>query len=145
MLELNIASSDIALQLISLLEARVDAWNLQATDRHTDPWNRLCSLGHFTVGVYPRHPKLCRRPTYAPQVSHDPWSSPDFRLPTPSSSSTPATSPACTNCRSLANRCSQIESPHWNKVGQRRPVEVIVVIPTHRRNHGDHNSRDTQA
>ena len=38
MLELNTASSDIALQLISLLEARVDAWNLQATDRHTDPW-----------------------------------------------------------------------------------------------------------
>ena len=101
MLELNIASSDIALQLISLLEARVDAWNLQATDRHTDPWNRLCSLGHLTDGVYPRHLKLCRRPTYAPQVSHDPWSSPDFRLPTPSSSSTPATSPARTNCRSF--------------------------------------------
>ena len=30
-MELNMASSDITLQLISLLEAHVDAWNIQAT------------------------------------------------------------------------------------------------------------------
>lgn len=88
-LELNIPSSDIATHQTSLLEARVDAWNLQATDRHTDPakpslhpssWP-ACLLGTWLAPLY-----LCPRPTYAPQVSHDPRLSPDLPLPIPSSS-----------------------------------------------------------
>ena len=52
-MELKIASSDITLQLLALLEAHVDAWNFQATIvTLTLPFSLARVL---KVGVCPRH------------------------------------------------------------------------------------------
>jgi hypothetical protein len=56
------------------------------------------------VGVSPRHLKLCRRPTYAPQVRMTRGRPQIFRRPTLSPSSNPAASPVCTNCRPSIER-----------------------------------------